>query len=41
MSFIGQDQRPAPKLKDARMSQADLEDAYDQVVSVSLPLRYW
>lgn len=33
MSFIGQDQRPAPKLKDARMSQADLEDAYDQVVS--------
>ena len=36
MSFIGQDQKPAPKLKDARMSQADAEDAYDQVVCVSI-----
>ena len=34
MSFIGQDQKPAPKLKDARMSKTDYEDAYEQVISV-------
>lgn len=35
MSFIGEDRVPAPKLKDARMSNSDLQKAYDQVVSVS------
>ena len=34
MSFIGEDQIPAPKLKDADLSLEDLEDAYDQVVKV-------
>lgn len=34
MSFIGEDRVPAPKLKDARMSNADLEDAYSQVIAV-------
>ena len=34
MSFIGEDQIPAPKLKDASLSVEDLEDAYDQVVKV-------
>ncbi|OWF49187.1 serine/threonine-protein kinase RIO3-like [Mizuhopecten yessoensis] len=32
MSFIGEDQKPAPKLKDALMSGADLEDAYNQTL---------
>ncbi|XP_069105640.1 serine/threonine-protein kinase RIO3-like isoform X1 [Argopecten irradians] len=32
MSFIGEDQKPAPKLKDAEMSDADLEDAYSQTL---------
>lgn len=32
MSFIGEDQTPAPKLKDAVMSSADLEDAYAQTL---------
>lgn len=36
MSFIGKDQIPAPKLKDARLSVEDLEDAYEQVVKVRL-----
>ena len=33
MSFIGQDGKPAPKLKDAadRMSKHELESAYNQV----------
>lgn len=35
MSFIGEHGKPAPKLKDAHMSAADLELAYDQVVTVS------
>lgn len=34
MSFIGEDRNPAQKLKDARLSLADLEDAYDQVLLV-------
>lgn len=36
MSFIGKDQIPAPKLKDAPLSVEDLEDAYEQVVKVRL-----
>ena len=36
MSFLGQDGRPAPKLKEAaeRMSEAELETAYSQVVEM-------
>ncbi|KAJ8321907.1 hypothetical protein KUTeg_000378 [Tegillarca granosa] len=34
MSFIGKDQKPAPKLKDAVMSPADYEDAYSQVINI-------
>lgn len=36
MSFIGKDQIPAPKLKNAHLSVEDLEDAYEQVVKVRL-----
>ncbi|XP_060077946.1 serine/threonine-protein kinase RIO3-like isoform X2 [Ylistrum balloti] len=32
MSFIGEEQKPAPKLKDAVMSVEDLEDAYSQTL---------
>ncbi|XP_033726912.1 serine/threonine-protein kinase RIO3-like isoform X2 [Pecten maximus] len=32
MSFIGEDQKPAPKLKDAVLTIPDLEDAYDQTL---------
>ncbi|WAR17259.1 RIOK3-like protein [Mya arenaria] len=32
MSFIGSEQRPAPKLKDAKLSTENWEDAYQQVV---------
>ena len=36
MSFLGQDGLPAPKLKEAaeRMSEAELETAYSQVVEM-------
>lgn len=34
MSFIGKDQIPAPKLKNAHLSVEDLEDAYEQVVKI-------
>ena len=36
MSFLGQDGQPAPKLKEAaeRMSEAELETAYSQVVEM-------
>lgn len=34
MSLIGRD-NPAPKLKDAKLSVADLQDAYEQTVEVS------
>ena len=36
MSFLGQDGRPAPKLKEAaeRMTEAELEMAYSQVVEM-------
>ncbi len=33
MSFIGHDGKPAPKLKDAELSAADLELAYDDVLN--------
>lgn len=36
MSFIGENGKPAPKLKDAAMSVADMVDAYDQVLTVSI-----
>lgn len=32
MSFIGDNHTPAPKLKDARMSNVDLIMAYEQVI---------
>ena len=34
MSFIGSGHNPAPKLKDARLSKAELHVAYEQVVEV-------
>jgi len=38
MSFIGEGQSPAPKLKDAKLSDAEYELVYDQCVQVSLIL---
>ncbi len=35
MSFIGENQVPAPKLKDARLSFADTQIAYDQCIEVN------
>ena len=32
MSFIGREGRPAPKLKDAQLSSAELELAYEDVI---------
>lgn len=34
MSFIGQDQVPAPKLKEVKLSSEDMKDAYNQVLHV-------
>lgn len=34
MSFIGHNQKPAPKLKHAKMSAADLIIAYEQCIEV-------
>ena len=34
LSFIGEGQSPAPKLKDAKLSDAEYEVAYDQCVQV-------
>ena len=34
MSFIGKDQKPAPKLKDAVLSSRQLQQAYEQCVQV-------
>ena len=34
MSFIGKDQKPAPKLKDAGLSSRQLQKAYEQCVEV-------
>ena len=36
MTFIGEDQKPAPKLKDARLPVEDWEIAYQQVLQVNL-----
>jgi len=38
MSFIGEDRNPAPKLKDAKLSDADYQLAYEQCVQVCLML---
>jgi len=38
MSFIGEGRNPAPKLKDAKLSDAEYELAYDQCVQVCLML---
>ena len=35
MSFIGKDQKPAPKLKDAVLSSNQFEKAYQQCVEVT------
>ena len=35
MQFLGQNQIPAQKLKDAKLSAADLEDAYQQCIKVN------
>jgi len=41
MSFIGEGRNPAPKLKDAKLSDAEYELAYDQCVQVGQSgLRY-
>ena len=34
MSFIGKDQKPAPKLKDVVLSSRQLQQAYEQCVEV-------
>ena len=34
MSFIGRDQRPAPKLKEATLSQEEMTSAYHQTIEV-------
>ncbi|KAH3896944.1 serine/threonine-protein kinase RIO3-like [Dreissena polymorpha] len=34
MTFIGEDRKPAPKLKHAKLSAENIEDAYDQVVKI-------
>ena len=36
MSFIGRDRVAAPKLKDAKLSTADLQIAYDQILQVCM-----
>ena len=35
MSFIGENQVPAPKLKEAKLSYADMQIAYEQCIEVS------
>lgn len=34
MTFVGKDQTPAPKLKDAILSRSQLESAYEQCTQV-------
>ena len=34
MTFVGADQKPAPKLKDAVLSRSELESAYEQCTEV-------
>ena len=41
MEFIGHDQKPAPKLRDANLSPEDLQDAYEQCVNVSVRKSYF
>jgi len=41
MSFIGEGQNPAPKLKDAKLSDAEYELVYDQCVQVCLILHVY
>lgn len=36
MSFIGTDQKPAPKLKEAKLSRDQLQQAYTQCIQVCL-----
>ena len=36
MSFIGRDTQSAPKLKDAKLSVEDMQDAFEQTVEVRL-----
>lgn len=40
MSFIGQNQVPAPKLKEIKLNSEDLKKAYYQVLHVSPQLLY-
>ena len=35
MTFTREDRKPAPKLKDAKLSPAEMGLAYDQVVKVN------
>ena len=35
MSFIGQDQRPAPKIKEAMLTPEEMTSAYHQTIEVS------
>lgn len=44
MSFIGQDQVPAPKLKDVTLSSEDMKKAYFQILNVRwcwFLLQFW
>lgn len=44
MSFIGQDQVPAPKLKDVTLSSEDMKKAYYQILNVRwcwFLLQFW
>ena len=36
MTFIGGNQKPAPKIKDARLPPEDMQIAYNQMISVSI-----
>ena len=36
MSFIGQDQRPAPKIKEAKLTQDEMASAYQQTIEVCI-----
>lgn len=40
MSFIGESQNPAPKLKEAKLADAEYELAYDQCVQVRLTYNF-
>lgn len=37
MSFIGQDQVPAPKLKEVKLSSEEMKEAYYQTLHVCVP----